>query len=308
LLTILLLLLLLMLMLLAPAACQPGYGKVKGTGDCWPCTFGTFNPGPTSDTCSICPSTTYNDFVGDGYTSYGMTYNIGEQRIEACVPRFAQLPKPVGDRMGLPDEMFTVNVSVSSAANANTAVKMCVEACAADTCCIAEIEKSDSGISCRHARLQPTLAMYTPDAARMFYKVPPSQIAAASKSSNDAADKLQAKTMGSGLFAVCDISEWLKATVNGYVGTSPNPALVEAGRNAIEWNTPQCNSIDSCKASCLANAACWGFVVAPYNGGPGFALRGGESWLGGRTFFVSPDPKIDPAASEMVTMWSTFSS
>jgi hypothetical protein len=210
--------------------------------------------------------------------------------------------------MGLPDAMFTVNVSVTSAANDNKAVEMCVQACPADKCCIAEIEKSDSGITCKHARLEPTMAMFVDGTARMFYKVPPSQIAAASKDNKDS-NTAKAKTMGSGLYAVCDITQWIDDTKNGYVGTSPNPLLVEAGRNATEWNTPQCNSIDSCKASCLANAACWGFVLAPTpDGMPGFALRGGESWLGGRTFFASPDAKLAVGVAEMVDMWSTFSS
>jgi hypothetical protein len=295
---------------LLPAACIAGYGKVNGSTTCTECEFGSYNPGVTSDTCQLCPPTTFNDFVGDGYTSYGITYSGGATQIERCVPRYAQVPKPVGDRMGLPDEMFTVNVSVTSAANANAAVKMCVEACPADKCCIAEIEKSDSGsISCKHARLEPTMAMYIPDTARMFYKVPPSQIAAASK------DQTKAKTMGSGLWAVCDITDYLNATVNGFVGTSPNPLLVEAGRNAIEWNTAECYNIESCKAACLANAACWGFVLAPRpDGQPGFALRGGESWLGGRSFFVSPDAAVAAAqgnlgTKEMVYSWgSGFSS
>uniref|UniRef100_A0A383W7K7 Uncharacterized protein n=1 Tax=Tetradesmus obliquus TaxID=3088 RepID=A0A383W7K7_TETOB len=202
--------------------------------------------------------------------------------------------------------MFTVNVSIT-AATANAGVKECVEACPADKCCIAEMEKSGSSVTCKHARLEIAMAMYVQDTARMFYKVPPSQIAAASL---DAAkkDAVKSKTMGSGLYAVCDITDWLSATQSGLVGTSANPALVEAGRDAIEWNTPQCDSIDSCKAACTANAACWGFVLTthPTNGGPAFALRGGESWLGGRSFFASPDGKIAP--NELIGMWATFSS
>uniref|UniRef100_A0A383VQR0 Tyrosine-protein kinase ephrin type A/B receptor-like domain-containing protein n=1 Tax=Tetradesmus obliquus TaxID=3088 RepID=A0A383VQR0_TETOB len=260
--------------------CAAGYGKASLGAACTACAYGSYNQG-TSESCNACPQTTFNDFVGDGYTSYGITFKTGLVGPESCVPRRAQLPKPVGDRFGLPDAMFTVNVTVSGTDNA--AVKACVEACPADQCCIAEIEKSDSGISCKHARLAPLSSDTANSKARMFYKLPPSEIAAASKT--DSKD-VKAKTMASGIYAICDIEAHKADAAAGKLGTSPDPTKVEAGRDSIEFNSANCKDAATCKAACAADAACWGFIYVP---GSGFALRGGESWLGGRSFFVSPD-------------------
>jgi hypothetical protein len=115
----------------------------------------------------------------------------------------------------------------------------------------------------------------------MYYKLPPSEIAAASKD-----NKVDAKTMASGIYAVCDIDAVKDYAEKGLLGTSPNPLLVEAGREAIEFDVTGCKAADECKKTCAADAACWGFIWHPTKG---FALRGGESWLGGRSFFSSPD-------------------
>jgi hypothetical protein len=266
--------------------CAAGYGKYATSDPCTACSYGSFNLG-TLPSCMICPETTFSDFVGNGYTSTGITFRTGLKGPESCVPRRAQLPKPVGDRFGLPDAMF-VNVTVSAQFD-NQFVKGCVEACPANSCCIAEIEKSDSGTTCKHAVLAPV----GPDAAvaRMYYKLPPSELAAASKN-----NKTAAKTMASGIYAICDIEQHKAAAAAGLLGTSPDPTKVEAGRESIEFNTPACSNAADCKKACAADAACWGFVHVP---GSGFALRGGESWLGGRSFFVSPDGKdvVNPAAS-----------
>ena len=276
-----------------PAVCAAGYGKSQPGAACTACAYGRSNQG-TSESCNTCPQTTFNDFVGDGYTSSGITFKTGLTGPESCVPLRSQLPNPVGDRFGLPDDMFTVNVSVSSAANDNAAVKTCVEACPADQCCIAEIEKSDSGITCRHARLAPLGADTTAvDKARMYYKLPPSEIAAASKD-------VKAKTMASGIYAICDIEAHKAAAAAGELGTSPDPTKVEAGRNSIEFGTAACNNAVTCKAACAADAACWGFIYVP---GSGFALRGGESWLGGRSFFNSPIAQPGSATAAAVATW-----
>jgi N-acetylglucosamine kinase-like BadF-type ATPase len=83
--------------------------------------------------------------------------------------------------------------------------------------------------------------------------------------------------------------------------------LVEAGRNAIEFNTDACKDADTCKKACAADAACWGFIFVPGTGSQtGFALRGGESWLGGRSFFASPngaDASMSSTAVSAIKLW-----
>jgi hypothetical protein len=278
------------------AVCAAGYGKADDNAACTACAYGSYNLG-TTDSCMVCPETTFNDFVGDGYTSTGITFRTGLQGPESCVPRRAQLPKPVGDRFGLPDAMF-VNVTVSAQSD-NAFVKDCVEACPANSCCIAEIEKSDSGsITCKHAVMAPVGR----DAAvaRMYYKLPPSALAAASKKT----DKVDAKTMASGIYAICDIEAHKAAAAAGALGTSPDPTKVEDGRNSIAFNSAACSNAADCKKACAADAACWGFIYVPGSGPQtGFALRGGESWLGGRSFFVSPDGKDVTDAAASLAQW-----
>lgn len=295
------------------AACAPGFGKADASSPCTLCPFGTYNLG-NSDSCNACPSTTYNDPMGDSFTSYGITFNPGMSHADACVPRYAQLPNPAGNRMVLPSSMFTETIDVSTETSDELAVDKCVKACPADKCCIAEMAKGDDGgVMCKHARLTPTGAAYEAT-AKLFYKIPPSEFAAAGADKNKTDPQMRAKTIGSGLYAACDINTWKEDAVNGLVGTSPNPLLVEVdGANATEWNTPECNSIASCKAACLTSAPCWGFIVAPIQQDgatvPGFALRGGEMFLGGRTFFVSPDgAKADSGTADVVESWSALSS
>jgi hypothetical protein len=129
----------------------------------------------------------------------------------------------------------------------------------------------------------------------MFYKLPPSEIAAASVSNTT-----KAKTMASGIYAVCNIESFKAAAAAGELGTSPDPTKVEDGRNSIQFGTDACKDVATCKKSCEADAACWGFISVP---GSGFALRGGESWLGGRSFFVSPDGAQLSNAATTVALW-----
>ncbi len=292
--------------------CATGFGMANGTSTCTLCGFGSFNPG-SAPACSSCASTTFNDAVGDSYTSYGVTFAQGLGSRDSCVPRYAQLPNPAGDSMALPDSMYAHSVDVSAAVSGaggslQKGVQACVEACPASSCCIAEMLRSGSSLTCKQARLQPVEAFSFGD-AKLFYKLPPSEMAAASLAAG-ADDKLAAKTIASGIYAACNINSWANEARAGLVGTSTNPELVEAGRDSIEWNTPQCNSIESCKKSCAANAACWGFIFVEQPGGtPGFALRGGEMTLGGRAFFVSPDAaQADATVVSVVESWSYLSS
>uniref|UniRef100_A0A383W8R7 Tyrosine-protein kinase ephrin type A/B receptor-like domain-containing protein n=1 Tax=Tetradesmus obliquus TaxID=3088 RepID=A0A383W8R7_TETOB len=275
--------------------CAAGYGIATGETKCSACPYGKFNLG-TSESCNTCPQTTFNDFVGDGYLSNGITFKKNLKGPESCVPIHAQLPKPVGDRFGLPDAMFTDTVDVSTAGDDKAKVAACVTACPANQCCIAEIEKSDSGITCKQARLAPLGASTADNKARMYYKLPPSEIAAATKNTTTSA-----KTMASGIYAICDIEAHKAAAAAGELGTSPDPTKVEAGRNSIEFGTNACKNAETCKAACAADAACWGFIYVP---GSGFALRGGESWLGGRSFFGSPNgADLGALATSTVETW-----
>ncbi|KAF8063858.1 hypothetical protein HT031_003715 [Scenedesmus sp. PABB004] len=252
--------------------CAAGFGKTSGSSTCSACNYGTFNLG-SSDSCMTCPTTTYQDPVGEAITSDGVTFRKSLKGAESCVPRFAQLANPAGDVLALPAGMFT--------ANAATTVTTCLAACPADKCCVAEMLETTAGsgvVSCKHALLAPTTPAVD-GKAKMFYKLPPSEISAASKD-------VSAKTMASGIFAACDIDSFATDAAAGLVGTSPNPLLVEAGRNAAEWDVDECKSYATCKAACMSNGACWGFLYVPTKG---WTLRGGEATLGARSFFVSPN-------------------
>jgi hypothetical protein len=111
---------------------------------------------------------------------------------------------------------------------------------------------------------------------------------------------VKAKTMASGVFAICDMTDWQQLAEEGWIGTSPNPMLVEEDRTVAEWNVlGVCSSKVSCHKSCVADASCWGFIYVPSKG---FTLRTGEMWLGVRSFFVSPDPAQTPLAANGLSL------
>jgi hypothetical protein len=111
---------------------------------------------------------------------------------------------------------------------------------------------------------------------------------------------VKAKTMASGVFAICDMTDWQQLAEEGWIGTSPNPMLVEEDRTVAEWDVlGVCSSETSCHKSCVADSSCWGFIYVP---GKGFTLRTGEMWLGVRSFFVSPDPAQTPLAANGLSL------
>jgi hypothetical protein len=115
-----------------------------------------------------------------------------------------------------------------------------------------------------------------------------------------AANVVKAKTMASGVFAICDMTEWQQLAADGWIGTSPNPMLVEEDRTVAEWDVLGiCSSEGSCHKSCVADSSCWGFIYVP---GKGFTLRTGEMMLGVRSFFVSPDPAQSPVAANGLSL------
>lgn len=234
--------------------------------------------------CTFCPNTTFNHPLGAKYVSYGVTFAKGITGTQACVPKYSQLPNPAGHRLVLPDAMFTNNQNYTG--NVDAAITSCVEACPAGQCCVAELEKVDDVYVCKRAQLAVTFSLTTgsaTDKARMYYKLPPSEIAAASVNTSTA------KTIASGIFAVCDVSAFASDVEGGFIGTSTDPTKVEQDRTSIEWNGAKCNSEASCQQACIADATCWGVVYHPVKG---FAMRGGEDRLDTRTFFSSPDATI----------------
>lgn len=256
--------------------CAAGYGQANG-GACAECNYGSWQMG-TAASCTTCPSTTFQDFVGDSYVSYGITTFKGAKNSNACVPRYAQLPNPAGDSMALAAGMLAAPEEIAGAANA--AVKTCVEACPTDKCCIAEMQETSSGLSCSRGTFDPAapLAGGAAQGARMYYKLPPSEFAAASVNTTT-----RAKTISSGIYAICNIDAYATEAGDGKVGTSTDPTKVE-DENYADWT--ECTSVQGCKEKCDKNAACWGFVQVANKG---LALRGGEMKAGGRAFFVSPD-------------------
>jgi hypothetical protein len=272
-------------LLLLLAACAAGYGSANGTiTGCATCNYDTYSSGGDLNACNACPNTTFNHPLGSKYVSYGVTFQKGVTGSQACVPKYSQLPNPAGHRLVLPDSMWTT--TVNSTGDVDEAISSCVESCSPDTCCVAELEKIDDTYVCKRAVLSAIGSMASGlDAgkARMYYKLPPSEIAAASINETGVA----AKTIASGIFAVCDVSSFAAEVAGGLIGTSTDPTKVEQGRNTIDFDTASCNSELSCQNACIKDAACWGVVYHPTSG---WAVRGGEDRLDTRTFFSSPDP------------------
>eukprot|EP00775_Hariotina_reticulata_P006510 gene6510-6737_t len=161
-------------------------------------------------------------------------------------------------------------------------MRVCVQSCPVDSCCVAEFESADgesgsAGI-CRKAVL-PLLSRNATDVPTLFYKLLPSVF--------NSGAKRKLHTAGSGIFSRCDMSSWGDLPGDGYIGMSPNPALQDAPATTVEWNTNACKDERTCIDSCLFTSPCWGFMFVP---GKGYALRGGEDALGIRTFFAVPDP------------------
>jgi hypothetical protein len=263
-------------------ACAAGYGSSTTVAACAFCSYDTYSTGGDVSPCNACPTTTFNHPLGAKYVSYGVTFQKGVTGSQACVPKYAQLPNPAGHRLVLPDNLW--NATVNSTGDVDAAISSCVERCSPNTCCVAELEKVDSTYICKRAELTPLPSLATgneADRARMYYKLPPSEIAAASLN-----DTATAKTISSGIYAVCDVEAIKAQVVAGEIGTSTNPTKVQEDRTFIEWNV-QCDSEVSCQRVCDADAACWGVL---YVQGSGFAVRGGEDRLDTRSFFSSPDP------------------
>lgn len=284
------------------AACAAGYGKKDGS--CMACSIGSFSSSP-SESCSTCPLTTFADPVGAEYESYGLTFKTGLMGKETCVPRYAQQAAPTGDRLVLPAAMLTevANYTTDGSQSAvHGAVSECVEACPADQCCIAQMQLTSDGktLNCKHAKLdavKPVDKDTDQAAARLYYKLPPSEMAAASTNDKNVA----AKTISSGIYAVCDISAYATAATDGKIGTSYDPNLVEKeGLAGLVFG--ECISDAACQVACNGKSTCWGYI---YVQGKGFALRGGEDQLGGRTFFSSPDAGLAAGVADIVSEWIT---
>lgn len=261
------------------AVCAPGYGipsckpDSQDVGDCTICDFGTYHSG-SQLRCSLCPTTYFNHAVGDTYVSYGITFSKGLDGPETCVPRYAQLPAPAGNRMAIDNSLLQVTTAAS--------YRDCIEGCQADQCCIAQFEAQ--GSTCKRALLPPVGPAYT--GASLYYKLPPSAtIAAANVSAN--VSMVWARTQAAGVYARCSMSDAFVAKAKlGLVGSSTNPQLVETPdlASTVEWG--ECTDQLTCRLKCENNAACWGFIYVPDKG---WATRGGEDQIGTRSFFVSPD-------------------
>lgn len=232
--------------------CIAGYGIQDGSSSvtsCAPCTCGYYSTGQGTS-CTACPSTAFNHFVGERYVSVGITFFTNATGPETCVPRYSQLPRPAGDRLALNDAVF------SPVAAGSGSVAACVESCPDNKCCIVQFEAGSNGAPnvCKHALLAPTGAVAdNPIIPRLYYKLPPSMLIAAASINTSA----QAKTQYSSIYMKCDMSPWGDLPATGEIGTSPNPALVEMAKQTVEWNAAGCTDESSCSDSCNTNAACW---------------------------------------------------
>jgi len=145
------------------------------------------------------------------------------------------------------------------------------------------------------------LAAAGPDTttAKLYYKLPPSELIAAASVKNDTS-VVKAKTQSSAIYARCSLGSFASLASDGLVGTSPFPDDIEKARDFVRWNEARCNSEKSCEATCDSLATCWGYVFVP---GKGYAIRGGEMQLGFRTFFASPDASLAPSLNMAGFTW-----
>jgi hypothetical protein len=231
--------------------------------------------------------------VGNAVTSYGVTFYQGMSGPETCVPRFSQQANPAGHVMSLDDSMFTVTSS-------GTARETCLKTCPEDSCCINQFEAVDPADeetgTCKRAVLAPA----GPDSttAKLYYKLPPSEVIAAASASNDTTAKI--KTQSSGIYARCALDSYASLAASGEIGTSPFPDDIEKAKTFVRWNEARCNSEQSCETTCDSLATCWGYVFVP---GSGYAIRGGEMQLGFRTFFAVPDATLASSLDMEDLLW-----
>eukprot|EP00775_Hariotina_reticulata_P005083 gene5083-5324_t len=175
--------------------------------------------------------------------------------------------------------MFTVTTT-------STARETCLKTCPVESCCINQFEAVDPDDeetgTCKRAVLAPV----GPDSStpKLYYKLPPSELIAAATVKNDT--RVQVKTQSSGIYARCDLTDFIDKAADGTIGTSPFPDDIEKAKTFVRWNESGCNSEATCEATCDGLATCWGYIYVPTKG---YAIRGGEMQLGFRTFFVVPD-------------------
>lgn len=284
-------------------------------------------------TCKSCPKSAFNHYIGDTFVSPGITFWTSMTSPYLCVPRYSQAASPAGHTLGLSDKVF---VDVPSAASDTAAcITACPadKCCIAEFYRESEYGPASCRHAILPPARPMAMVASVPDDTkpRLYYKLPPSEmIAAASvksasvnatQSSSDGVgavytdtkagnrtavgtatgtgsseNAVKAKTMASGVFAICDMTDWQQLAADGWIGRSPNPMLVEEDRTVAEWDVLRvCNSEGSCHKSCVADASCWGFIYVP---GKGFTLRTGEMMLGVRSFFVSPDPAQSPVTAD----------
>jgi len=265
------------------AVCAPGYGVIAAsatgnvTVDCQDlCPFGYYGDA-TGTSCGKCPDTVFNHPVGNALVSYGLTFYKGLTGPETCVPRYSQQANPSGHVMSLDDSMWNLQED-------GVPRDDCLKTCSVEQCCIAQFEATDP-LDEETGRCQTSfLTPVGPDTttAKLYYKLPPSELIAAASKSNTT---VKAKTQSSGIYARCSSSALEAAATDGKIGTSPFPDDIEKAKTFVRWNVAGCNSEASCEASCNALATCWGYIFVP---GKGYALRGGEMQLGFRTVFISP--------------------
>eukprot|EP00775_Hariotina_reticulata_P004824 gene4824-5072_t len=265
--------------------CAAGYGipSSKPTSidpaDCALCTCGTFNTGG-SLRCSDCPTTVFNHPVGDTYISDGINFGTGMTGPEYCVPKHSQFPTPAGHIFGIDDSLFAPAQPV-------TDVAACILKCPANQCCISQFEETSTGNACKIAALPPVGPNYT--GARLYYKLPPSELIAAASVNNT----ISIKTKAAGIYTRCVMNgTWESLAAAGKVGWSANASLVEETNRTtlVEWG--ECADETSCRIKCEGLATCWGFIYVPSKG---WAIRNGEDQIGFRSFMISPDFCSAPA-------------
>ena len=261
--------------------CAPGYGDPNGLNvtACAICPYGKYSDGD-GVSCTACPSTVFNHEYGDPFTSPGVTFAEQQTSDASCVPRFAQLPNPAGHMLSLDASMFTTTT---------TTLVNCVQTCDASKVCIQEFHNEDDEGEgeCKRVELVPVGA--TDTGAKLYYKLPPSELIAASSTNTT----IQAKTQSSGIYVRASLGSYAKLAEDGAIGTSPYNDDIEKEKTFVRWDERGCTTEASCKTVCDAMATCWGFIHVPAKG---FAIRGGEMQVGVRTFVASPEPVAAAAA------------
>uniref|UniRef100_A0A383VBU1 EGF-like domain-containing protein n=1 Tax=Tetradesmus obliquus TaxID=3088 RepID=A0A383VBU1_TETOB len=285
--------------------CEAGSGRkyYKAYGGCLACERGSFSNGERTNPftgeertdweCMQCPRMTFRYEGQDDFTSDSTTLQTGAESDSDCLPVHTQLSSFVGTSVFNTDDAGSYVWGLMGWEGGS--LEECVNYCRNTAAChFVEWHYTDTPFSgCWAFRPTPSSA---PDAAEVYYKLPPSNdIRAASRISAASADaKPTANATGGSSGSANSTTGRVKArTISSgayakYTYDASKQALAPWGR-LISSKLVLADAADACDA----NPSCWGLVKAQ---GGGYDLWAGSTLAGVRTF-INTDKADDTAST-----------